>query len=63
MKMTQQVSVSLSSEPCNYRVVVKPGFPTVPKMPACRPDEFYADQHVEENDLKWVTNEKIYCCF
>ena len=22
------------------------GFPTVPEMPACRPDEFYANQHV-----------------
>ena len=22
------------------------GFPTVPEMPACRPDEFDADQHV-----------------
>ena len=24
----------------------KAGFSTVPEMPACRPDEFYADQHV-----------------
>ena len=22
------------------------GFPTMPEMPAIRPDEFYADQHV-----------------
>ena len=25
---------------------LRAGFPTVPEMPACRPDEFYADQHV-----------------
>ena len=24
----------------------QPGFPTMPEMPATRPDEFYADQHV-----------------
>ena len=24
------------------------GFPTVPEMPACRPDEFYADQHLAD---------------
>ena len=25
---------------------LKSGFPTMPEMPATRPDEFYADQHV-----------------
>ena len=30
-----------------HKIVTKAGFPTMPEMPAIRPDEFYADQHVK----------------
>ena len=43
-------AVNIRQRWCNalcLQGMLPPGFPTMPEMPAIRPDEFYADQHVK----------------